>query len=122
MIETLSNQLYNQEEITLKLTEDQYRYLDIVAANQRVMCSGGAGTGKTFLALELARRIAREDKRVVFVCKSEWLKQYLTSKISNEFVTISTIDSAKVDMRRLGVDKYDVLIVDEGQDLFNIVD
>jgi len=122
MIETLSNQLYNQEEITLKLTEDQYRYLDIVAANQRVMCSGGAGTGKTFLALELARRIAREDKRVVFVCKSEWLKQYLTSKISNEFVTISTIDSAQVDMRRLGVDKYEVLIVDEGQDLFNVVD
>ncbi|MBT4731801.1 AAA family ATPase, partial [Candidatus Woesearchaeota archaeon] len=122
MIETLSNQLYNQEEITLKLTEDQYRYLDIVAANRRVMCSGGAGTGKTFLALELARRIAREDKRVVFVCKSEWLKQYLTSKISNEFVTISTIDSAQVDMRRLGVDKYEVLIVDEGQDLFNVSD
>jgi DNA helicase IV len=59
---------------------------------------------------------------VVFVCKSEWLKQYLTSKISNEFVTISTIDSAQVDMRRLGVDKYEVLIVDEGQDLFNVSD
>ncbi len=37
------------------MTEDQMRMLDVVDANPRVICSGGAGTGKTFLALELAR-------------------------------------------------------------------
>ncbi|SMN01615.1 hypothetical protein SPONN_2670 [uncultured Candidatus Thioglobus sp.] len=122
VIESLSNQLLQQKENTLKLTQDQYRYLDIVASNPRVLCSGGAGTGKTFLAAELARRIARENKKVVFVCKSEWLKHYLSSKIINEFVTISTINSAKVDMKRQGIEKYEVLIVDEGQDLFNVSD
>ena len=38
------------------LTEDQMALVDVVAANRRVICSGGAGTGKTFLAVELARR------------------------------------------------------------------
>lgn len=117
---SISSQLHQQAEISLQLTKDQYRYLDIVASNKRVLCSGGAGTGKTFLAAELARRMAREDKKVVVVCKSEWLKQYLATKIINEFVTISTIDSAKVDMKRLNIEKYDVLIVDEGQDLFTL--
>jgi superfamily I DNA and RNA helicase len=92
--------------------------LDIVVSNQRVLCSGGAGTGKTFLAVELAKRLASTDKSLVFVCKSSWLRFYLQSIIINEFVTISTIDSVAVDMKRSGLDRYDVLIVDEGQDLF----
>lgn len=37
-----------------RLTEDQLRLIDVVEANPRVTCSGGAGTGKTMLALELA--------------------------------------------------------------------
>lgn len=80
-IDRLSNQV-------VKLTEDQYRYLDIVAANKRVLCSGGAGTGKTFLAAELSRRLADEDHKVVLVCKSSWLRYYLQSQIVNEFVVI----------------------------------
>lgn len=103
----------------VKLTEDQYKYLDIVAANERVLCSGGAGTGKTFLAAELARRLANNDRKVAFVCKSSWLKYYLQSQIINEHVTISTIDSMTVDQKRADIDMYDVLIVDEGQDLFD---
>lgn len=39
-----------------RLTEDQLRLIDVVEANPRVICSGGAGTGKTMLALELAKR------------------------------------------------------------------
>jgi len=86
------------------------------------LCSGGAGTGKTFLAAELARRMASEDKNIALVCKSNWLKRYLETRIQNEFVTISTIDSVKLDMRRSGINIYDVLIVDEGQDLFDFDD
>jgi len=40
----------------------------------------------------------------------------------NENVIVSTIESLLVDKRRAGIDKYDVLIVDEGQDIFNIDD
>ena len=122
LVEPLHVQLSRAEELAVKLTEDQYRYLDIVAANKRVLCSGGAGTGKTFLASELARRMANSDTNTVFVCKSNWLKRYLETRIQNEFITISTIYAIKLDMRRAGVDKYNLLIVDEGQDLFNFND
>ena len=122
VVEPLHVKLSHVEKQAVKLTEDQYKYLDIVAANSKVLCSGGAGTGKTFLAAELARRMASEDKNIVLICKSNWLRRYLESRIQNEFVAISTIDSVKVDMRRSGIDTYDILIVDEGQDLFDFND
>ncbi len=63
-----------------------------------------------------------EDKNIVLVCKSNWLRRYLETRIQNEFVTISTIESVKIDMRRSGIEIYDMLIVDEGQDLFDFDD
>jgi hypothetical protein len=122
LVEPLHVKLANTEKAAVKLTNDQYMYLDIVAANKRVLCSGGAGTGKTFLAAELARRMASNDKIIGFICKSNWLKRYLETRIQNEFVIISTINSAKLNMRRSGIDNYDILIIDEGQDLFNFDD
>mgnify|MGYP002631349084 CR=1 FL=1 len=119
LVEPLHVKLANIEDTVVQLTEDQYKYLDIVAFNKRVLCSGGAGTGKTFLAAELARRMANQDNNIAIICKSNWLKRFLESKIQNEFVTISTIDSVKVDMKRNGIDAYDILIVDEGQDIFD---
>ncbi len=121
-IEPLHAVLSTLEDAVVQLTEDQYRYLDIATANQRVLCSGGAGTGKTFLAAELARRSGNEEKNVAFICKSNWLRRYLQPQIQNEYVTLSTIDSALIDQKRAGIEKYDVLIVDEGQDLFNFKD
>ncbi|MCK5111855.1 MAG: NERD domain-containing protein/DEAD/DEAH box helicase [Arcobacteraceae bacterium] len=122
LIEPLHIKLSKLEDTAVALTQDQYKYLDIVAANKKVLCSGGAGTGKTFLAAELARRLANENTKIGLICKSNWLKRYLESKIKNEFVTISTIDSVRVDMRRSGLACYDILIVDEGQDLFDFDD
>lgn len=122
LVEPLYIKSAQSEDLVVKLTEDQYKYLDIVSVNKKVLCSGGAGTGKTFLAAELARRMANDQTNIVLVCKSNWLKRYLETKIQNEYVTISTIDSVKLDMRRSGVDFYDLLIVDEGQDLFDVDD
>jgi hypothetical protein len=122
LLEPLHSRISNLEIDAVTLTEDQYKYLDIVSANPRVLCSGGAGTGKTFLAAELSRRLARENKNLLFLCKSNWLKRYLEPKIINEFVTVSSMDSLLLDMNRYGINKYDVMVVDEGQDLFNIDD
>ncbi len=122
LVEPLHEKLSKLEDTTVQLTEDQYKYLDFVAANKQVLCSGGAGTGKTFLAAELARRFGDTNRSVVFICKSSWLRYYLEKRIYSEHVTISTIESAVIDKKRAAINKYDILIADEGQDLFNFED
>jgi hypothetical protein len=120
--EQLHEKILRSEKKAFELTEELYEYIDASIVNNKQMnllCSGGAGTGKTYLAAELARRYASSDKNIVVVCKSKWLKHHLENLIQNEYVTISTIDSAKIDRRRAGIDNYEILIVDEGQDLFN---
>ncbi len=102
-----------------QLTEDQLRYIDVVEANDRVICSGGAGTGKTMLALELAKRWSAAGMQVALTCHSPWLRAYL-EKAAPPGVTISLTNSAPVTAKRAGIDKFDALIVDEGQDILNM--
>lgn len=102
-----------------RLTEDQLRLIDIVEANSRVICSGGAGTGKTMLALELAKRWAASGLKVVLACQSPWLKRFL-ERTAISGVTVSLAESVHVTAKRIGINKFDALIVDEGQDLLNM--
>ncbi|MCA9112311.1 MAG: AAA family ATPase, partial [Planctomycetaceae bacterium] len=102
-----------------KLTEDQLRLIDAVEANDRVICSGGAGTGKTLLGLELARRWTAEGMRVAMTCQSPWLKSYL-EKHPIAGLTVALSGSLHVAAKRLGIDTFDALIVDEGQDILSM--
>jgi hypothetical protein len=99
------------------LTEDQMNMLDVVDANPRVLCSGGAGTGKTFLAMELAKRWTADGLKVALVCRSPWLKRFLESKFEIPGLTVTLGSGISTAAYRAGVDKFDALIVDEGQDL-----
>lgn len=101
-------------------TEDQMGLLDIVEVNSRVICSGGAGTGKTFLAMELARRWSASGKQVLLACQSPWLKRWLEKKFALPGVTVSVADAVQMAARRAGLTHFDVLIVDEGQDLLDM--
>jgi len=56
-----------------KLTEDQYSVLDGLAEHVRAAIRGGAGTGKTVLALEKAQRLARHGADTLLICYSEQL-------------------------------------------------
>ena len=59
------------------LTEHQAVILDATRLLTRVEVRGGAGSGKTFLAMEQARRLARQGQRVALVCYSHGLASYL---------------------------------------------
>jgi len=101
-------------------TEDQMDLLDIVDANSKVICTGGAGTGKTFLALELARRWAGSGRQVLLACQSPWLKHWLEKRFAIAGVRVSVAKAVATAARRTDVEQFDALIVDEGQDLLDM--
>lgn len=59
------------------LTEHQGVILDAIRLLNRIEVRGGAGSGKTFLAMEQARRLAQRGQRVALVCYSHGLASYL---------------------------------------------
>ncbi len=117
---SLLEQASHAERRIEQLTGDQMRMADVAEANPRVICEGGAGTGKTFLAERLARQWAETGMQVALVCRSPWLRHHLASRLSVPGLTVSLIDGLGVDCRRAGLDCFDALIVDEGQDLFEM--
>lgn len=75
----LSAQLAEQETRRLILTKDQVRGLDFLRSHRRVAVSGGAGTGKTVLAVEKARRLASEGFQTLLTCYNRQLADYLAT-------------------------------------------
>lgn len=59
-----------------QMTRDQAALLDRLRDVDRMRVVGGAGTGKTWLALEVARRRARRGERVALLCYSRGLGRY----------------------------------------------
>jgi superfamily I DNA/RNA helicase len=60
-----------------RLTENQATILGAIRLLHRVEVRGGAGSGKTWLAVEQARRLTAEGKRVALLCYSRGLAAYL---------------------------------------------
>ncbi|MFI8080618.1 NERD domain-containing protein [Kitasatospora sp. NPDC086009] len=95
-----------------RLTEEQLDRLDELESNSRLIWTGGAGTGKTFLAAEAARRSSATGS-VLFTAASPTLTTHLTGILSDHPVTVLPFDRlAEVHGRT-----FDHLIVDEAQDL-----
>ena len=64
------------------LTRRQAKILDMIRAIPRVEVRGGAGSGKTWLAVEQARRLARDGQRVGLICYSRGLSAYLRRRVA----------------------------------------
>ncbi|MDR0440896.1 MAG: NERD domain-containing protein [Candidatus Accumulibacter sp.] len=102
----------------VQLTNDQLKLVDVIEVNPRVICSGGAGTGKTLLAFETARRWTASGWRIALVCHSPWLKHFFEQSPMRG-LTVCLADSIGLAARRAGIERFDALIVDEGQDLLD---
>jgi len=66
-----------------RLTADQAKILDIVRDNRRIEVRGGPGTGKTWLALEQTRRLARAGQRVALLCYSRGLATWIDREVAS---------------------------------------
>lgn len=133
------------EEQLVRLTEEQFSILNSLEDNDKILINGPAGSGKTLVAIEFARRCATQGKRVLFLTYNKLLAQYLANLTQNENIKIAhfhglisqyvALDTTKVsDPNYFGkvlpdkflqilsanrIAPYDVLIIDEGQDLIN---
>ncbi len=67
----------------ITLTKEQYRILDELGDNERVLVRGGAGTGKTLLAIEEARRNANQGNRVFLCCFNRNLSSVLRKAVKD---------------------------------------
>jgi hypothetical protein len=105
---------------------------------------GGAGSGKTLLAVEAARRHAAEGRRVLFLCFTAPLRKWLEARLAGTGVEVQTVSGLAMSIAGAapgGVERradltaneywsivyeratdtcerrWDVVVVDEGQDL-----
>jgi hypothetical protein len=133
------------ERETEAFTQQQYEVLDMIAENRRCLVRGAAGTGKTFVAVEAARRFAGEGLKVLLCCFNRQLGRWLKEETAGvEGVTAAhfhsymaglvpsahpTADSGRgfftEDLPDLALEAlleedkppFDVLVIDEAQDL-----
>lgn len=118
------NQLFEEQKNILNYLEDQ----------RSAVINGVAGTGKTMLAVEKARRHGVQGQKVLFLCYNNNLKEYLNSTFKYDNVSYYTIDGfackicktieadyslLKSKLEELYYEnsfEYDHIVIDEGQD------
>lgn len=126
------------------LTERQSVLLQATRSLPRIRFTGGAGSGKTWLAVEKARMLSKQGKRVGLFCYNKGLGQYLQDRVApwrqakpvftgefHEYVRGLGVpdgsgqDYFDVEMPRLlkelaatmdPADRLDAVVVDEAQD------
>jgi hypothetical protein len=145
----LSVEIAVQAQEQERLTRDQFNMLDFLSRHRRVAISGCAGSGKTMLSYEKARRLAEQNFNVLWTCfnvnLADWLRldsvesRPATLHIANfhrladELVQQAGLSTGpytseyfeKILPERLleAVNhlgsQYDAIIVDEGQDFYD---
>jgi hypothetical protein len=132
-----------RSEQRVALDGKQLDVLDLAATNERVLIEGGAGTGKTLLAMESARRLAAAGRRPLLLCFTAPLGGFLerqlegtgvhamhVRKLAMNLITEAGLDagdlrkpeaweslSARAGELVSGAEKrWDAVVVDEAQD------
>jgi len=128
----------------LALTDEQYEVLESLENNPRLLISGLAGTGKSVLAVEQCKRASRAGKSVLYLCFNKNMAQYADNQFQKEYLSAEAATLHQVMQRSCGskhedhdstyfsvvlpqrflddscqVRQYDLVVVDEGQDLIN---
>jgi nuclease-like protein/AAA domain-containing protein len=84
----IGQELEEAEQRLVELTENQYKVLDSLDGNPRVLVVGGAGTGKTLLAIEQARRLGARGLRVLVTCFNNPLSAHIRKELDSEDVNV----------------------------------
>jgi hypothetical protein len=141
---TIRGQLALAHQAIQALTAEQYQVLDLLRYARRVSIAGCAGSGKTLLAAEKATRLDKAGFRTMIICHSQYLASYIRGLVGGTGVQV--VDFTAWIQRILNRDnalaetwthyqeptedelatafdllidsneRYDAIIIDEGQD------
>jgi hypothetical protein len=133
----LSHWISDEEKIVFELSEQQYRFLDLIRYLPKASIFGCAGSGKTLLATRKAELCAKSNLRTLLVCYNQILgEQFQKFALDKPFLTagnfhpmISSLlnhplsESALFDDESLRevvfsneIEWFDCIIIDEAQD------
>ncbi|MGW5939278.1 NERD domain-containing protein [Streptomyces celluloflavus] len=112
LVPNLQSRLTHLDVTFERLTNEQLERLDELESVPRLIWTGGAGTGKTFLAAEAARRKSAHGS-VLLTCASTTLATHLDRVLADDAITVLPYDRLDEVQGRV----FDQLIVDEAQDL-----
>jgi hypothetical protein len=73
-----------------ELTQQQFMILRLLRMQKRAAIVGGAGTGKTMLAMEKCQQLLDAGYRVLFLCFNQPLKHWLESSLRHPNVMVAT--------------------------------
>ena len=134
LIPSVKNEYELKRIVFNRMIGEQVRLLDYLEEQPVAVINGVAGSGKTLIALEKARRCAEKGEKVLFLCYNRFLRDYLKESYKYNNVSFYTIDglSCKLcgisipDIKKLSVKleelfvdgkfPYKNIIIDEGQD------
>jgi len=84
LIPVASRRVAQDEEVLLRLTEQQQIILDMLANRPQALVEGVAGSGKTLLAMEQAKRFAAQGRRVLLTCYNKRLAEWLSKSVPEQ--------------------------------------
>lgn len=134
LVPSASNIKDEADYVFYQLTNEQKKVLDFISDQQTVAIQGSAGTGKTFIAVEQAKRLSF-DKKVLFLCFNKFLYYHLDNKCKlnnvdyynlHTFLSKNSSDDISTDEKCLKALKsidfantldYQAIIIDEAQDI-----
>ena len=132
----------DEKRASLCLDAAQLGILEGLLENERMLVSGPAGSGKTLLAAEAARRHAAQGKRVLLLCFTTTLATWLRAQLAPSGIQVQTVSALARELveRARGpvqpndsatfwpdlhldacdlapANAFDVVVIDEAQDL-----
>jgi len=134
LVQSLKSNFDTKKIIFNRLLEEQERLLDYLEEQPSAVINGPAGSGKTMIAIEQAKRYAAKGEKVLFLCFNRYLKDSLKDHYDLDNVDFYTIDglacklcdSSSADLNMLdeklldlfaeGKFPYKHILIDEGQD------
>lgn len=85
---TLNSSLSRVEQEQVELIEQQCRILQRMDTNPRTVIRGGAGTGKTLLALDTAARRASQGQKTLYLCFNKLLGRHVREHVKTHYSSL----------------------------------